>query len=143
MRATQVSSTKFETNPLVMFFFFLPILYFRRVGRFFCLFYASFLNTSFCKIFYRRYLLFFFFLSTMLKNLVKSRCNNFIDFNERCWFKYWIALTAQEEDNGPEKKRRLLLITMLPTALIIIILAFMMYYIRDRVLKSKGKYPQL
>ncbi|XP_030954772.1 cysteine-rich receptor-like protein kinase 19 [Quercus lobata] len=51
---------------------------------------------------------------------------------------WMLSQAAQEEDNGPEKKRKLLLIIMLPTALIIIILAFMMYYIRDRVLKSKG-----
>ncbi|KAK4604682.1 hypothetical protein RGQ29_012947 [Quercus rubra] len=61
--------------------------------------------------------------------------NVFVVSNDDNWM---LSQAAQEEDNGPEKKRRLLLIIMLPTALIIIILAFMMYYIRDRVLKSKG-----
>ncbi|KAF3964851.1 hypothetical protein CMV_010906 [Castanea mollissima] len=61
--------------------------------------------------------------------------NVFLVSNDDNWM---LSQAAQEEDNGPEKKRRLLLIIMLPTALIIIILAFMMYYIRDRVLKSKG-----
>nr|POF02784.1 g-type lectin s-receptor-like serine/threonine-protein kinase [Quercus suber] len=61
--------------------------------------------------------------------------NVFMVSNDDNWM---LSQAAQEEDNGPEKKRRLLLIIMLPTALIIIILAFMMYYIRGRVLKSKG-----